>query len=118
MTGSIRYGYAWINLKQAVICIGFVLKYKSVECPTLSPSIYTERCTKHFSIRSGKAIDTHSMDDLTVWMSFEVPDSLGIVFCSIMIILVLSCDRIFTSFVSSKPDGRKTVLGKILKFSE
>ena len=48
---------------------------------------------------------------LTHWMSMGLPDYLAVVFGLVLILLARIGNNLFTGFVASKPEGRKTVIG-------
>ena len=55
-------------------------------------------------------------EELTVyWKNLQLRDLLAILYSSILILLTLVSNIAFRSFVESKPDGRKTVIGKYSK---
>ena len=51
-----------------------------------------------------------SLEDL---MSIPIPDFIFFLYIFLLILVAAASCVIFTSFVRSKPDGRKTVIGKI-----
>ena len=48
---------------------------------------------------------------LTHWKSMGLPDYLAVVFGLLLILLARIGNNLFTGFVASKPEGRKTVIG-------
>ena len=52
-----------------------------------------------------------SWEDL---MSVRVPDIVAFVYLFLLILVISASCVMFTSFVKSKPDGRKTVIGNVL----
>ena len=48
---------------------------------------------------------------LTHWKSMGLPDYLAVVFGLVLILLARIGNNLFTGFVASKPEGRKTVIG-------
>ena len=47
------------------------------------------------------------------WSSITPTDLLTAVYLLILILFVTGCHFLFTNFVDSKPEGRKTVLGEL-----
>ena len=51
-------------------------------------------------------------DNLTAYMmNLQLPDLFAILYILVMVLVTLASNLLFISFVQSKPDGRKTVLG-------
>ena len=51
-------------------------------------------------------------DYIEHWKTLDSSDLLGIIFIIIIVLVTIGSDLLFKSFIRSKPDGRKTVLGK------
>jgi hypothetical protein len=49
------------------------------------------------------------------WRSLTMSDMLGILWIVFMVLVTIASNVLFDNFIESKPAGRKTVLGKILK---
>ena len=47
----------------------------------------------------------------TDWNNIEVPDTLAFIYIAFLVLVVFFSMVVYTNFVKSKPDGRKTVLG-------
>ena len=47
------------------------------------------------------------------WRSITLADFLTAAYLIILILFVIGCNHLFTNFVNSKPEGRKTVLGPL-----
>ena len=50
---------------------------------------------------------------LSHWSSITLPDLLTAAYLIILVLFVIGCNHLFTNFVDSKPEGRKTVLGQL-----
>ena len=48
---------------------------------------------------------------LAHWQSMGLPDFLAVTFTLLLILLARIGNKLFIGFVSSKPEGRKTVIG-------
>ena len=48
---------------------------------------------------------------LAHWQSLGLPDFLAVTFTLILILMARIGNKLFIGFVSSKPEGRKTVIG-------
>ena len=49
---------------------------------------------------------------LSHWTSLSTADILTAAYLVLLIVFVVVCNLLFESFVDSKPEGRKTVLGE------
>ena len=49
---------------------------------------------------------------LSHWSSITLADLLTAAYLIFLILFVIGCNHLFTNFVDSKPEGRKTVLGQ------
>ena len=49
------------------------------------------------------------------WSSITLPDLLTGAYLVLLVLFVTVCHYLFTNFVDSKPEGRKTVLGCFVK---
>ena len=49
-------------------------------------------------------------------MSVRVQDCVAFIYLFLLILVIFSFCVMFTSFVESKPDGRKTVIGNVVCF--
>ena len=47
------------------------------------------------------------------WNSITLTDLLTAGYLTILVLFVTGCHYLFTNFVDSKPEGRKTVLGQL-----
>ena len=47
------------------------------------------------------------------WGSLTLTDFLTAAYIIILVLFVIGCNYLFTKFVESKPEGRKTVLGEL-----
>ena len=47
------------------------------------------------------------------WRSITLADLLTAVYLVVLVLFVIGCNHLFTNFVDSKPEGRKTVLGQL-----
>ena len=47
------------------------------------------------------------------WRSITLADLLTVVYLVVLVLFVIGCNHLFTNFVNSKPEGRKTVLGQL-----
>ena len=45
------------------------------------------------------------------WKNLQVQEIFAIIYSIVMIVFTLAINKLFLSFVGSKPDGRKTVIG-------
>ena len=52
---------------------------------------------------------------LSHWSSITMADLLTAAYLIILVLFVIGCNHLFTNFVDSKPEGRKTVLGLLFK---
>ena len=51
---------------------------------------------------------------LSHWSSITIADLLTVTYLIILVLFVIGCNHLFTNFVDSKPEGRKTVLGELV----
>jgi hypothetical protein len=54
----------------------------------------------------------HTKDMLAYWSSLTLSDLLASVWIVVMVLFTLLSNHLFTSFIASKPAGRKTVIGE------
>ena len=47
------------------------------------------------------------------WASLTNGDVLTAIYLVLLVVFVVACNYLFESFVESKPEGRKTVLGQL-----
>ena len=47
------------------------------------------------------------------WASLTIGDVLTAIYLVLLVVFVVGCNYLFESFVESKPEGRKTVLGQL-----
>ena len=50
---------------------------------------------------------------LSHWASLTIDDVLTAIYLVLLVVFVVTCNYLFESFVESKPEGRKTVLGQL-----
>ena len=50
---------------------------------------------------------------LSHWASLTTGDVLTAIYLVLLVVFVVACNYLFESFVDSKPEGRKTVLGQL-----
>ena len=69
--------------------------------------------TYNFKLGNNQEVIAMLTPLLLHWASLTMGDVLTAIYLVLLVVFVVACNYLFESFVDSKPEGRKTVLGQL-----